>query len=470
MQEKSSRSYHVSFDCGNSSFRVMLGSFVDDRLIVEIIDQVPHDPILVHGRLYWDILKIFDGLKKGLKRVYERTGRIDTIGVTTWGIDFGILSHQGNLMANPLCYRNTLGVEAYNQLDEEISLQNWAATGIQNHPMNSVYQIEGIREKLPEYFAQADRLLFIPDLLIYLFTGEQATERSIASTSQLYDMRHERFSHEMMVRYDLSDTLFAPLVPHGAFIGMLKDDICSELHIPACPCISTPSHDTASAVVAVPEMGDVLFLSSGTWSLIGAELDAPLITQSAYLNGFTNEAGAFQTITFLKNATGLYLLQQIKKNLLAQGTHLSWDDINQIAKDYSGNVILYDSNCAELFSAQDVVGVIAGLIGDDSYEAIITSTYHSLAACYGKAIKAIREITGKDYEALHIIGGGSQDRYLNQLTADRIGLPVIAGPVEAASIGNICVQRNFLDSSFGLKSIRRLITRSFDTERFEPEV
>ncbi len=463
------KTYHVAFDCGNSSFRVLLGTFENDNLVVDVIDQISNDPIRVNEYLYWDILRIFDGLKKGLKKAYDKVGRIDTVGITTWGIDFGIFSENDLLMSNPLCYRNTLGVDSFNNHSEEQKHENWDNTGIQNHPMNSLYQMEGIRKNMPEVWDQADSILFIPDLLNYLFTGNKSTERTIASTSQLFDVRENAYSEKMLEKYNLSADLLPKIMDHGEPVGLLKEEICTELNIPdRIPFICTPSHDTASAVVAVPGPENQLFLSSGTWSLIGVELDSPVITEESYKSGFTNEAGAFNSITYLKNATGLYLLQQIKKNLEKKSYNLSWEDMMNLAFENEGEAVVYDTNAEILFSADDVVGEISKLIDSSKPEVILSSTYKSLAECYRVNIEKIFNVTGKKLSTLYIIGGGSRDRYLSQLTANATGLKVIAGPIEAASIGNICIQKCFTNKDWTMEKIRTVVKNSFELTEYKP--
>ena len=468
--DQKNKTYHVAFDCGNSSFRVLLGTFEGESLDVEVIEQISNDPIRVNEYLYWDILRIFDGLKKGLKKAYDKTGRIDTVGITTWGIDFGAFSKNNLLLSNPLCYRNTLGVDSFNSHSESRKHRNWQDTGIQNHPMNSLYQMEGIRKNMPEIWENTEAVLFIPDLLNYFFTGSMSTERTIASTSQLFDIRLNGYSKNILERYRIPAEWLPPVKEHGECVGFLKEDIRSELNMDdPIPFICTPSHDTASAVVAVPGAKNQLFLSSGTWSLIGVELDSPLVNEDSYNAGFTNEAGVFDSITYLKNATGLYLLQQIRKSLAKQSHHLDWEEMMQLAKENEGKAVVYDTNADVLFSTKDVAGVIGGFIGSAKPEIILASTYRSLAECYRDNFEKIRNIAAKDTSVLHIIGGGSRDQYLNQLTANALGMKVIAGPVEAASIGNICIQKCYSDKGWTLEKIRSVVKQSFALQEFQPE-
>jgi len=253
----------VAFDCGNSSFRTVLGQFDGTRTTTEVINQISHNSINVNGLYYWDILHVFDGLKQGLKEAVNRAGKIDSIGICTWGIDFGFLDRNGYLLANPLCYRNSIGEEELSGLSDTEKRWVFEQTGIQNNRINSLYQLTGIKRIMPDLFGIAQHLLMIPDLLAYFFTGEKFTEFSIASTTQLLDVRSKSYSQAVIDRFGLSRSMLKPLKKHGEVIGMLKDSIAEELHIPACPVVCVPSHDTASAVTAVPTQDkDFLFISS----------------------------------------------------------------------------------------------------------------------------------------------------------------------------------------------------------------
>jgi rhamnulokinase len=458
--------YHVAFDCGNSSFRIMLGTYSEGIFQVEAIDQIPNNLIESDGYLYWDIQAIFTGLKTGLKKAFDRCGRIDTVGVTTWGIDFGLVDSQGLLIADPLCYRNTLGVETLQALTIEELRFNWEHSGIQNHPMNSLYQLLGIRKYIPYNLSQAERLLFIPDLLIYMFTGEMASERSIASTSQMYDVNQDAYSDGILDYFSFHRSLLPTIAEHGECVGYLRTELQLELGMTACPFICTPSHDTASAVAAMPTLeSSQLFISSGTWSLIGVELEAPIISPKVERFRFANEAGVFKTITFLKNSTGLYLLQEMKRHLKAVGTPLSWDEISVIARERGLAVPVFDPNHPDIFTTRDMYSTLSQLIGDTDYRTILASCYVSLVLCYQKTLEEISQVTGKVYSRIFVIGGGCRDSYLNQLTADITRREVHTGPVEAASIGNLSVQRRFLIKDLTLRDLRQVVIDSTEAER-----
>lgn len=461
----------VAFDCGNSSFRTVLGQFDGTRTTMEVISQVSHNTIEVNGLYYWDILHVFDGLKQGLKEAANRVGHIDSIGICTWGVDFGFLDQNGFLLANPLCYRNSIGEEELSALSDAEKRWVFEQTGIQNNRINSLYQLTGIKRIMPDLFGIARHLLLIPDLLGYFFTGEKFTEFSIASTSQLLDVRSNTYSQAVINRFGLSHSMLKPLKKHGEVIGMLEDSIADELRISSCPVICVPSHDTACAVTAVPTQDkDFLFISSGTWSLIGTELREPIINQKVFDRDFANEGGVFNTITLLKNSAGMHILQGIKRDLELDGKKYSWDEIVDLARAYRGAPSLFNPNSFELFNPKNMVSAISSLMKDcdGSIEQIVASTYTSLAFTYRRAIEQIQEVTGKDYPCIYIVGGGSQNAYLNQLTADLLGKKVVSGPKEATSLGNIGVQLVAHVDDFGLGDIREMVKNSEVISSFQP--
>ena len=453
----------VAFDCGNSSFRTMLGRYDGKHLSMEVVDKVPHNAIEVNGLYYWDILKIFDGLKQGLKKVNHIVKKIDSIGICTWGIDFGFIDRNGFLLSNPLSYRNPIGEKELSALSDDERRWMFDQTGIQNHRMNSIYQLQGVKHVMPDLLNIADRFLLIPDLLNYLFTGVAYSEFSIASTTQILDVRTKQYSQNVMDRFGYKNDFFPPIKPHGSVIGNIRTSISEELRIPSCKVICVPSHDTACAVTAVPtNEEDFIFISSGTWSLIGTELKEPLISDLVYDRDFTNEGGVLDTITLLRNSTGMHILQRIKKELKVEGQDYSWDELVQIARDYDGKISFFDPNSSSLFNPASMISAIKELMrsADGSLGQVLASSFASLAYTYRLTIEQIEEITGITYPSIYIVGGGSQNMFLNQLTADFTGKTVISGPTEATSYGNIGVQLMDEIKGFGLKDIRELVHQS----------
>jgi len=468
---------HVAFDCGNSSIRVVAGVFDGATIQTHVVHQVPNDTIAVNGLEYWDILAIFKELQRGLKKVYQDFGAIDSVGIATWGIDFGMLGASGQLIGNPLCYRNGIGQEMLSRLAEGERRELFSETGIPAHPMNTLYQLLGVREFLPELFGSAQTILLIPELLAWMFTGSMRGESSIDSTTQMLDMRTKRWSGRVLDRFGFRRSLFPDPIGHGESYGMLRKCIADELRMPPCEFLCVPSHDTASAVVSVPTDEDgFLFISSGTWSLIGSEIHAPIIDDRVRTHGFANEGGAFDTITFLKNSAGMHILQNIKNELEEEKGKVYWDDLVVMAERYDGTVPVFDPNDPAFYNPANMIDAINGYIartgahsGALSAQELVASAYTSLACSYRKAVDDIETITNTTHDVLHIVGGGCRNEYLNRMTAELTCKEVIAGPDEATSMGNIGIQIMGRDKSLDLAGIRQIIGDSQRIRKFNAD-
>lgn len=465
----------VAFDCSNSSIRAVLGRCENERIHMEVIHEVPNQPIDVGGLYYWDILYIFNEMQKGLTKAYHVCGDINSAGICTWGVDFGLLGATNLLLANPMSYRNTIGLEILETLSSEELRQNFYQTGIQNDRINSLYQLLAIRKLFPELFSLAKDVLMIPDLLLNMFTGIKRTEPTIASTTQIMNVQNRSFSEEVMSRYGLDARMFPGVAYHGHVLGYIKQGLAETLKINELPFVCVASHDTASAVAAVPASArDLLFVSSGTWSLIGTELAAPIIDDNVYKLGFTNELGAYGTVTLLKNSTGLHIIQSVRRELAREGRQYSWDEIVDIAQTHKGPTPLIDPNDPAFFNPPSMIAAIKDYCGQTGQEtdlklpAMIMAIYQSLAYSYRLAFSDIERITGKTYDTVHIIGGGSRNRFLNQLVADITGKTVLAGPAEATSMGNLAIQCGYHRQTLGLEYVRDLVRNSFAVEKFVP--
>ena len=468
---------HVAFDCGNSSIRVVAGIFDGSSISTHVVHQVPNETIAVNGLEYWDILYIFKELQKGLKKAFLEFGRIDSVGIATWGIDFGIIGRSGQMLGNPLCYRNQLGQEMLGRLTASQKDDLFNATGIPEHPMNTLYQILGVREFLPELFGAAETILLIPELLAWLFTGTMRGESSIDSTTQMMDMRDKRWSARVMESFGIQQSLFPEPIAHGASYGMLRSGIAEDLRMPPCEFLCVPSHDTASAVVSVPAEEDgFLFISSGTWSLIGSEMRRPVIDARVRKFGFANEGGAFDTITFLKNSAGMHILQNIKNELEEESGTVAWDELVVMAEQYDGAVPVFDPNDPVFYNPPKMIDAIKGYVSGHARQAaplssrqLVASAYTSLACSYRKTVDDIETVTGIKHDAIHIIGGGCRNEYLNRMTAELTCKEVIAGPDEATSIGNLGVQIMGREGNLDLAGIRRIIAGSQRIKRFNAD-
>jgi len=460
----------VAFDCGNSSVRVVSGLYDGETIETHVVHQVPNEPINVNGVFFWDILYIFRELQKGLQKSFQEFGPVASVGISTWGIDFGLLGKSGQLLGNPLCYRNSFGRSVLDFLDRTEKKRVFDATGIPDHPMNSLYQLLGIRRFLPEYYEKGEKLLLIPDLLAFLFTGTVQGEATIASTTQILDMKDLSYSGRVLEQFDLKPSLFPELTDHGVVYGNLRRELADNLKINPCPFVSVPSHDTASAVVSVPaEADNFLFISSGTWSLIGTELSEPVISDEVYARGFANEGGAFGTITLLKNSAGMHILQNIKRDLEKSGKKYCWDELVEMAEGCRHEVPLFNPNDPVFYNPKEMSAAIRDYAGTSMSDAeVLASAYISLSCSYKHSIDQIEEITGLDYGQIHIIGGGCRNDNLNQYTADLTRKMVVAGPDEATSLGNIGVQLKSSRPDLSLVDIREILKRSIPRKTFTP--
>lgn len=466
----------VSLDCGNSSFRVVLGKFDGIMLTSEVVYQVPNEMVRIGDYFYWDFLNIFQGFTSALKRILGMVDRIDSIGICTWGVDFALYDKCGNMLGNPLSYRNTIGEQHLSRLSVKQQKELFHRTGILCDKINSIYMLEGIRENMPEIFSVSDKLLMVPDILNYMLTGIMVNEPSELSTTQMMDARTREICPEVCGSFKIPETLFCEIGCHGKEIGKVRRSILDELEIDYdIPVICVPSHDTASAVVAIPSAEkNFAFISSGTWSLIGTELDEPIINEEVRESSLTNEVGAFGKITLLKNSAGMFIIQRIKKEFDAKMNRTSsWNELDKLAEGYQGEVPLFDINGSRFFNPPKMGEEIWSFLcetnqaaGEINWGVIVKAVHESMACCYAFTIANIEKITGKKFECIYIVGGGSENTMVNSLTSRRTGKKVIACSKESTALGNIAVQLHYFDPDLDLCEIRRIISRSIDLKKY----
>ncbi|MDR2109935.1 MAG: carbohydrate kinase [Spirochaetaceae bacterium] len=454
----------LAIDCGNSAIRVTLGQFDGDRVQTRLIHQVEQREVYFNGLFYWDILFLYQQMKNGLSKAYAECGGIDSAAISTWGIDFGLLNGEGYFLSNPLSYRNTLGKEALEKLPEADRRFNFFNSGIQCDKINTLYQILGFREKFPRTFEGAGRLLLIPDLLNYLFTGEAYTESTILSTSQLYDVQKGTYSEDILAAFNIDGGLFPAIKKHGEVRGFLRAEIAEELGINVFPFITIPSHDTAAAVGSIcpgEDDREPLFISSGTWCLIGTELQEPLVNEAVYQSDFTNEGGILGTTTFLKNSAGLYIARRLYDECFPHN-EIPWEEVAERTSAVESPKILFDPNDDVFFNPPSMRKAIinkTGIKAPDNF-VLFRLVYDSLAHSYKGAIEEIEHIRGGGYGAVYIVGGGSRNKLLNRITAAVTGKTVIAGPDEATSFGNLGAQLLYRKRAESLADIRGVIQKS----------
>lgn len=449
---------YIAVDYGGGSGRVIAGSFRQGQLELETISRFGNRQVRMGGHTYWDFLSLFQDMKEGLRMAVRKGYKIKSIGIDTWGVDFGFIDKQGNLLGNPICYRdqftNGLPEELFNG---EKAAAHYAIAGIQIMPINTIYQLYGLKKEGDIRLSIADKLLFTPDLFSFFLTGVANNEYSIASTSELIDARSRNWNRELIESLGLPQHLFGEIVMPGSSRGTLRPEIAAELGIDyPVEVIAVGSHDTASAIHALPPVKRPgcrrAFLSSGTWSLLGIELDEPVLTEEARNAGFTNEGGVGGKICFMQNITGLWILQRLRAQWEEEGKTIDYGIlIAEAEKSHISSTINVDAS--EFQNPDGMEETIAEYCRATGQQVPVTQgdymlcILQSLANRYKRGIEELNRLIDKPIEELCIIGGGNQNKLLNRLTEEAIGIPVVSGPVEATAIGNILVQAEALKNA-----------------------
>lgn len=437
----------LAFDFGASSGRAIIGSFDNGKISLQEVHRFSNDPVKVNGTLYWDVLRLLHEIKQGIVKA-KIAGGFDAIGIDTWGVDFGLIDKDGRLLENPVHYRDprTAGLveEAFKIIPRE---KIYNITGIQFMELNTLFQLISLRRQRPELLERADKMLFMPDLLAYFLTGKMCAEYSIASTSQIIDIENRTWSKELLEAFDIPESLFAPLVQPGTVLGELTDEICEELGVEKVPVISVCGHDTQSAITAVPcPEGDFAFLSSGTWSLFGTELKEPIVNETSLEINITNEGGIDGTIGLLKNIIGLWLIQESRRQWQREGQDYSYAELEKLALKEEPFKCFIDPDAPEFTPQGNIPRRVqefckkTGQYVPQSVGEIMRCIYESLAMKYRLTFEKLCDCTNKDYPVIHVIGGGTKDGLLCQMTANSCDRTVKAGPIEATVMGNVVVQ------------------------------
>jgi rhamnulokinase len=467
--------HFVAFDLGAESGRSVVGTLSNGKLSLGETHRFLNPTGRINGHLHWNLLSQWEELKIGLRK--SAKGRsIDGIGVDTWGVDFGFVGANGEILGFPYNYRDARTNGVMDETFKRVSKQEiFEATGIQFMQLNSLYQFIATMRDTPGLLSCAKKLLFIPDLFNYLFTGVTKSEFSIATTSQMFDPRKNAWAVEMLKKLGLPTNILPEVVQTGTVLGPLREDVASECGVPKIPVIAPGCHDTASAVVAVPASGDDwCYISSGPWSLMGVELARPLINEKALQYNYTNEGGIGGTIRFLRNIMGLWLVQECRRQLEKDGQTYDYTQLTKMAADAKPFAAIINPDHAPFLSPGEMPKKIAEFCQQTKRAAptsvgeTIRTCLESLALTYRRTLEGLQDVLGRRMKVIHVVGGGSRNELLNQMTADACGVPVIAGPVEATAAGNILVQAMALGSIKSLADAREVVRRSFDVKRYEP--
>lgn len=459
----SGRAAVLAFDIGASNGRAMKAVYENGRLSYREVHRFENSPRETGGHFCWD----FDALLAQVRTGLEKAGSFDSVAFDTWGVDFGLLGRDGKLLAPPVHYRDARTKDVLGPALKKMgAAELYARTGNQIMAINTLFQLLALKREQPELLRKAKTLLFMPDLFAYSLCGKAACERSIASTSQMLDPRTGRWRSDVLEAFGLPERILLSPVPSGTVTGALPG---------GAKVIAAAGHDTQCAVAAMPSrVPDAAFLSCGTWSLLGTELDAPVLTEESCALGLSNELGANGKVDYLKNIIGLWLIQESRREWRRRGREFSFADLERLAGEARPLRSFIDPNAPEFTPPGDIPGRVrefcrrTGQPVPQTVGEIMRCIYESLALTYRSALEQLQKATGRRFAVLHILGGGTKDRLLSQMSANSTGLPVVAGPVEATALGNFIIQLVALGALPDLASGRAAIARSEPLKRYAP--
>jgi rhamnulokinase len=463
--------HFLAFDLGAESGRAIVGRLRADLLDIRELHRFPNEPVRQNGSLQWDILRLWLEMRRSLERV---EGTVDSLGVDTWGCDFALIGEHGSLIQNPYHYRDVRTDGVMEAVFKRVPPDEiYAITGIQFLPFNTLFQLYAACQSTPKLIEAASTMLTVPDLLNYWLTGSLASEYTNATTTQFVEARTRWWAKDLLTELEIPTRLLPPLVEAGTMLGQLKCDVSGTLA--GTPVVAPACHDTGSAVASIAGGAHRAFLSSGTWSLLGTEIAAPIITKRSRDLNFTNEGGVSGTTRLLKNIAGMWLLQACRRTWASEGHAFEYDELLSMAsEDRHAFKVLFDPDHPGFLHPTNMVAAIdeycreTGQAAPDGPGGHTRAILESLAFKYRFVIDALHELTGHEIEEIQIVGGGSRNRLLNQFTADATGCTVLAGPVEATALGNLALQMVGTGAVDSLDHARRIIERSFPVERFVP--
>lgn len=468
----------VAVDLGASSGRVMLGGWDGSRFSLELLHRFPNAPVAMTGGLYWNVLGIWSQILDGLRKFRAGGGReLAGIGVDAWGVDFALLDGRGKLIGNPVSYRdsrtNGIPAQAFQHIGEAALFEQ---TGVATMQINTLFQLYSMVTSADPHLGIAQTLLTIPDLFLYLLCGAKNIEYTEATTTQMYSAGLHGWSREVLGKLGIPEEVLAPVVASGTVVGEVDAEVVRAAgFLSPFPAIAVASHDTASAVAAVSGLDESsAFLSSGTWSLMGLELDHPLTTEAVRRSKLTNEGGAAGRNLLLRNLTGLWIVQECQRQWEREGASLSWRQIVSAAEQAGPAEAWIDPNDFVFQSPGDMPAAMRAFCQSTGQKAPVgpgqmaRCAFESLAFSYRSVLESLGAVTGRQVKTIRVIGGGSQNHFLCQMIADTCGVPVVAGPVEASALGNIMLQAMATGLLSSLEEAREAIANSVDTVRFEP--
>lgn len=469
--------YFLAFDLGASSGRAILGTLNDGKLELTEIHRFVNQMQWINGHYFWNIFSLFNELKAGLRKcIKEYDIQPESIAVDTWGVDFVHLNKEGLILSLPFAYRDSRTNTSMTDLFQLIpATEVYARTGIQFMQFNSLFQLFSMVKDQSSLLDITDSILFMPDALNYLFTGIKKSEFSIASTSQMLIPGTCTWDYELADKAGIPASILQEIVLPGTVLGTIQPEVARETGSQTVPVIAVAAHDTGSAIVSVPGLeNNFVYLSSGTWSIMGIESSRPIISEHTRQLNFTNEGGVEGTTRFLKNIMGMWLIQEVQRIWEEEGTKYSWPQMVELARQSEPFKFLINPDDSMFLNPRDMIQAVRDYCYQtaqgtpQSHGETIRCIYDSLALKYRFTLEQIREVSDQPIEVIHIIGGGANNDFLNQLTADATGLTVIAGPTEATAIGNIMMQAKALGYVNSLREIRQIVANSFDLRKYYP--
>ncbi len=469
--------HFIAVDLGATSGRVILATVAKERTDMETLHRFSNRLVCTGGKYYWNIYALYEEIVEGLRLAARRGVPVRSIGIDTWGVDMAFVAEDGTLAGLPRAYRDPYTGGIPEEFFRTIPRREvYERTGIQFMNFNSLYQLCAARKEGSAALKHASKILFMPDALSYLLTGEAVCEYTVLSTSQFMNPHTKRPDAELLAAAGIDASLFPRVVMPGERIGVLTASVAHQTGLGPVPVVAVAGHDTGSAVAAVPAENErFAYLSSGTWSLMGIELPEPVIDDRTYTLNFTNEGGVDGTARLLKNITGMWLLEQCRTAWAREGKEYSYTDIMRMTEAAAPSGATIDPDAAEFAAPTDMPAAIRaycrdhGLTEPADDAATMRLIFDSLAAKYAEVLQKLRQLAPFDIECLHVIGGGAQNELLNRLTATACGIPVVAGPTEATALGNVMVQARTAGMVGTLAEIRQHIRRSVRTRTYNPE-
>ncbi len=465
----------LAFDFGASSGRAIIGSLENGKITLEEIHRFDNEPVQLNDGFYWDLPRLWHEVKQGLLKA-EKYG-YESIGVDTWGVDYALIDKNGKILALPYNYRDERTMEPFQKVNNSYDEKKlYALSGIENMSLNTLYQLLAEKEFNRDIYNLAEKIVLMPDLFGYLLTGKIYAERSMASTTHLLEPYTKEWNVKLIADMGLDIEKFPALVDSGEIVGKMSDRLCNELGISPKNVVAVAGHDTQSAIVAVPTKSkDFVYISCGTWSLFGTELSEPCISEISAGMNITNETGYARTTCFLKNIIGLWMIQETRRQFKREGKEYSYADMEMMARESQGFKSFIDPDDPVFATPGNQTERIrefcrkTGQSVPKTDGEIVRCIYESLAMKYKYTFENLQECTGKTFGAIHMVGGGTKDGFLCQLTADATETPVVSGPIEATAMGNIAVQFIASGAIRDLQDAREIISNSFPVKEFEPE-